>query len=313
LNYAVATGVGISKAVSLGNSAQTGLAELLEYFSVDPDTDVAVTYVEGIADGRRFRRAAERLTRSKPLVLVKGGARAAGQRAAASHTGALASDDRIFDGLCRQLGVLRAPTVEEAFEWAATLATQPRPRGRRVVIFTSVGGWGVLAADACADVGLEVIELPTSIREAIDQLVPPRWSRANPIDLAGGETRDTIPEILDLVCAHPDVDAVIHLGIGIQSATSAFFRSGRYFPDHGLERMADFHDRQDRRYVEAAIEASQKHGKPVLSVTELVASNPENASPAALREMGRVCYPSAHRAVRALDALVRWSEIRDRR
>jgi acetyltransferase len=313
LNYAVATGVGISKAVSLGNSAQTGLAELLEYFSVDPDTDVAVTYVEGIADGRRFRRAAERLTRSKPLVLVKGGARAEGQRAAASHTGALASDDRIFDGLCRQLGVLRAPTIEEAFEWAATLATQPRPRGRRVVIFTSVGGWGVLAADACADVGLEVIELPTSIREAIDQLVPPRWSRANPIDLAGGETRDTIPEILDLVCAHPDVDAVIHLGIGIQSATSAFFRSGRYFPDHGLERMADFHDRQDRRYVEAAIEASQKHGKPVLSVTELVASNPENASPAALREMGRVCYPSAHRAVRALDALVRWSEIRERR
>jgi len=313
LNYAVATGVGISKAVSLGNSAQTGLAELLEYFSVDPDTDVAVTYVEGIADGRRFRRAVERLTRSKPLVLVKGGARAEGQRAAASHTGALASDDRIFDGLCRQLGVLRAPTVEEAFEWAATLATQPWPRGRRVVIFTSVGGWGVLAADACAEVGLEVIELPTSIREAIDQLVPPRWSRANPIDLAGGETRDTIPEILDLVCAHPDVDAVIHLGIGIQSATSAFFRSGRYFPDHGLERMADFHDRQDRRYVEAAIEASQKHGKPVLSVTELVASNPENASPAALREMGRVCYPSAHRAVRALDALVRWSEIRDRR
>jgi acetyltransferase len=181
------------------------------------------------------------------------------------------------------------------------------------VIFTSVGGWGVLAADACAEVGLELIELPTSIRQAIDRLVPPRWSRANPIDLAGGETRDTIPEILDLVCAHPEVDAVIHLGIGIQAATAAFFRSGRYFPDHGLERMADFHERQDRRYVEAAIEASQKHGKPVLSVTELVASNPENAGPAALRNMGRVCYPSAHRAVRALDALVRWSETRERR
>ena len=142
LNYAVATGVGISKAVSLGNSGQTGLAEMLEYFAVDPDTDVALTYVEGIADGRRFRRAAQRLTQSKPLVLVKGGARAEGQRAAASHTGALASDDRVFDGLCRQLGILRAPTIEEAFEWAATLATQPKPSGRRVVIFTSVGGWG---------------------------------------------------------------------------------------------------------------------------------------------------------------------------
>ena len=313
LNYAVATGVGISKAVSLGNSAQTGLPELLEYFSVDPDTDVALGYVEGVGDGRAFRRAAERLTRRKPLVLVKGGARAEGQRAAASHTGALASDDRVFDGLCRQLGILRAPTVEEAFEWAATLATQPLPRGRRVVIFTSVGGWGVLAADACADVGLELIALPDSIKAAIDERVPARWSRNNPIDLAGGETRDTIPEVLDLVCAHPDVDAVIHLGLGIQAATAGMFRSGHFFPDHGLKRMADFHERQDRRYAEAGILASQKYAKPVLAVTELVASNPENAAPAALRAAGRLCYPSAHRAVRALGVLVGWSESRGHR
>ncbi|MFP6654861.1 MAG: hypothetical protein VCB25_04490, partial [Myxococcota bacterium] len=309
LNYAVATGVGISKAVSLGNSAQTGLAELLEYFSVDPDTDVALTYVEGIADGRRFRRAVQRLTRTKPLVLVKGGARAEGQRAAASHTGALASDDRVFDGLCRQLGILRAPTIEEAFEWAATLASQPLPRGRRVAIFTSVGGWGVLAADACAEVDLEVVALPDSLRAAIDELVPPRWSRSNPIDLAGGETRDTIPEVLELICGHPDVDAVIHLGIGIQAATAGLFRSGSFFPDHGLQRMADFHEKQDRRYVEAAVSASRKHQKPVLCVTELIASNPENPGPAALREAGRICYPSAHRAVRALDALTRWAEV----
>jgi acetyltransferase len=310
LNYAVATGVGISKAVSLGNSAQTGLAEMLEYFAVDADTDVALTYVEGIADGRRFRRAAERLTRSKPLVLVKGGARAEGQKAAASHTGALASDDRIFDGLCRQLGILRAPTIEEAFEWAATLATQPLPNGRRTVIFTSVGGWGVLAADACAAAGLELIELPGSIREAIDARVPARWSRGNPIDLAGGETRDTIPEVLDLLCAHPGVDAVIHLGLGIQAATANLFKTGRFYPDHGLERISEFHEKQDRRYVEAGIEASLKHGKPVLSVTELVASNPENPAPATLREHGRICYPSAHRAVRALGALARWAERR---
>ncbi len=313
LNYAVATGVGISKAVSLGNSAQTGLADLLEYFAVDPDTDVALTYVEGVGDGRLFRRAAQRLTRTKPLVLVKGGARVEGQRAAASHTGALASDDRVFDGLCQQLGILRAPTIEEAFEWAATLATQPLPRGRRVVIFTSVGGWGVLAADACADAGLELVALPDSIREAIDARVPPRWSRNNPIDLAGGETRDTIPEVLDILCAHPDVDAVIHLGIGIQAATASFFRSGRFFPDYGLKRMAEFHEKQDRRYVEAAIAASQKHDKPVLSVSELIASNPENPGPAALRESGRICYPSAHRAVRALEALTRWAEVREGR
>jgi acyl-CoA synthetase (NDP forming) len=308
LNYAVATGVGVSKAVSLGNSAQTGLADLLEYFAVDPDTDVALCYVESVGDGTRFRRAVERLVRRKPLVLVKGGAREGGQRAAASHTGALASDDRVFDGLCRQLGILRAPTVEEAFEWAATLASQPLPRGRRTVVFTSVGGWGVLAADACADAELELIALPTSIREAIDARVPSRWSRGNPIDLAGGETRETIPELLEIVCAHPEVDAVIHLGLGIQSATAGFFRTGPFFPGHGLDRMAEFHERQDRRYVEAGIEASRRHGKPVLGVTELSVSNPENPAPRTLREHGRLCYPSAHRAVRALGALVRWNE-----
>jgi acetyltransferase len=312
LNYAVSTGVGVSKAVSLGNSAQTGLADLLEYFAADPDTDVAVCYVEGIGDGRRFRRAVERLTRRKPLVLVKGGASGEGARAAASHTGALASDDRVFDGLCRQLGVLRAPTVEEAFEWAATLATQPLPTGRRTLVFTSVGGWGVLAADAISEAGLELVPLPEDIRAEIDTMVPARWSRNNPVDLAGGETRDTIPEVLDLLARHPEVDAIIHLGLGIQAAQARVFETGPYYPDHGLGRIAGFHTKQDARYALAAIEASERHGKPVLSATELAISNPENPGPAAVREAGRVCYPSAHRAVRALQALVEYADFRRR-
>jgi len=312
LNYAVSTGVGVSKAVSLGNSAQTGLAEMLEYFAVDPDTDVALAYVEGIADGERFKRAVAKLTARKPLVLVKGGASGAGARAAASHTGALASDDRVFDGLCRQFGVLRAPTVEQAFEWAATLATQPRAKGRRTIVFTSVGGWGVLAADACANEGLELIPLPEDIKAKIDTMVPARWSRNNPIDLAGGETRDTIPEVLDLVCAHPDVDAVIQLGIGIQAGQAGVFKTGSFYPEHGLERIVGYHEKQDRRFAEAAREASERHGKPVLTVTELAVSNPENPGPTAVRETGRVCYPSAHRAVSALRALVERSEFEAR-
>lgn len=310
LHYSVSTGVGASKAVSLGNSAQTGLADVLEYFAVDPDTDVALAYVEGIAAGGRFREAVERLTARKPLVLVKGGVGEAGKRAASSHTGALASDDRIFDGLCRQFGVLRAPTVEEAFEWAATLATQPLPAGRRTIVFTSVGGWGVLAADACSAEGLELIPLPNSIKQGIDELVPPRWSRSNPIDLAGGETRDTIPTVLDLICGHPEVDAVIHLGLGIQASQAAVFRSGDFYPDHGLERIVDYHERQDRRFAEVARECSERHGVPVLSATELAVVDPDNAGPAGVRSEGRLCYPSAHRAVRALRALVDYAEFR---
>jgi len=314
LDYAVQTGVGVSKAISAGNSAQLGLAEYLEYFAADPETKVVLAYLEGVGDGRRFADAVRRLTARKPLVVLKGGAAAEGQRAALSHTGSLASDDRVFDGLCRQLGVLRAPTVEEGFEWAATLATQPVPRGRRTIVFTTVGGWGVLTADACAAAGLELIPLPEDVKCAIDGMVPARWSRNNPIDLAGGETRETVPQVLDLVCAHPDVDAVIHLGLGIQAATANLFRQGPFWPEHGLERIAEYHERQDRRFAEAARDASERHGKPVLSASELVYCDRDygNAGPLAVREAGRVCYPSAHRAVAALRALVAWNEQREK-
>ena len=315
LNHAVLTGVGVSKAISTGNAAQTGIADYLAYFAADPETAVALAYLEGVADGRAFFEAVRRLTAAKPLVLLKGGAAAEGQRAAASHTGSLATDARVFDGLCRQTGVLRAPSVEHAFEWAASFATQPLPRGRRVIVVSTAGGWGVLAADACAASGLELIRLPEDIRARVDTMVPARWSRNNPIDLAGGETRDTVPEVLDLVCGHPDVDAVLFLGLGIQANQAQLFRSGAFFPGHGLDRIVEFHERQDRRYAEAAREASERHGKPVLVATELVYADRAygNAGPLAVREGGRVCYPSAHRAVAALRAMVEYAEFRARR
>jgi acetyltransferase len=312
LNYAVESGIGVSKAVSCGNSAQTTMADYLDYFGADPETAVALGYVEGVADGARFIESVRDFCARKPLVLMKGGVAAEGKRAAASHTGSLATDDRVFDGVLRQCGALRAPTVEEAFEWAATFATQPLPRGRRVVVFTTAGGWGVLAADACAAAGLELIPLPEEIKAKIDSMVPARWSRNNPIDLAGGETRDTIPEVLDLVCSHPQVDAVIQLGIGIQAASAYVLRSGPFYPDHGLERMVAFHERQDRRYAQAAREASERHQKPVLTATELVHTDRHYGNPGARGVLaeGRFCYASAHRAVRALRALVEYAEYR---
>ena len=314
LNYSVQTGVGVGKAVSAGNSAQTNIADYLEYFAADPETDVVLAYLEGVPDGPHFIEAVRCLTTQKPLVLVKGGAAAEGQRAALSHTGSLATDDRVFDGLCRQFGILRAPTIEHAFEWAATLATQPLPQGRRVVVFTTVGGWGVLTADACSHAELSLIPLPKDLEETISTMVPDRWSKNNPIDLAGGETRDTVPQILDLVCAHPEVDAILHLGLGIQAATAQGFKGGEFYPDYGLDRMAGFHEKQDRRYALAAAEASQKHQKPVLTTTELVYTDREygNAGTFAVREAGRVCYPSAHRAVTALRAAIDYAEFRQR-
>ena len=314
MNYGVLTGVGFSKGISCGNSAQLELADYLEYFSEDPETRVSLAYLEGVEDGRRFLEVARAHSIRKPLVVLRGGVTERGKSAASSHTGALASDDQIFAGVCRQAGILRAQNVEDAYELAASFACQPLPKGPRTLVFTVAGGWGVLTADACLQAGLELIPLPEDLREQIDRMVPARWSRGNPIDLAGGETRDTIPELLDRMAAHPDVDAIVYLGIGIQAAQGHAFSSGALHPDHGLDRIADFHTKQDRRYALAAAEASERHQKPILVASDLVYTDRAygNAGPLGVKESGRVAYASGHRAVRALSQMVAYSRSRAR-
>ena len=313
LNLARHTGVGVSRAVAAGNASVLGIADFLEYFTDDPETAVSLVYIESVEDGRGLFNRIRPLSERKPIVVVKGGASAEGARAAASHTGALASDDAVFDGMCRQAGLIRARDVEEAFEAAATFATQPLPTGDRTVVVTSAGGWGVAAMDAIAQSRLNPIPLPEDLLTTIDQLLPPRWSKNNPIDMAGGETRDTIPEILQLVASHPGVDAVVLLGVGIQSNTAAMMRSGKFFPDHGLERIVNFHERQDTRYGEAASEVSARTGTPIVVATELATSDPANPAPAALRAAGKLCHASAGRAVRSLHHLAQYGAWRQAR
>jgi acetyltransferase len=312
-NYARASGVGVSRAVSAGNAAAVTVPDYLDYFAADPETRVALAYVEGIGDGRAFYERVRDVARAKPLVLLKGGTTEGGQRAAASHTGALASDDAVFDGMCRQANVTRAADVEDAFDAAAAFATQPLPAGPRVAVLTTAGGWGVVTADAITRSELELLVLPDDLRAEIDTRLPPRWSRNNPIDLAGGEKRDTIPEVLDLVTRHADVDAVVYLGLGIQSNQARLLRDGRFWPDEHLERIVAYHERQDARFAQAAADVSAATGKPVLTATELAVADPDNAGPRTVRESGRYCFPTAQRAVRALEHLWRYARSSRRR
>jgi acetyltransferase len=314
LNLARSSGVGISRAVSAGNAAAVSVADYLDFYASDDATAVGLAYVEGISDGaglmKRFGAAAAR----KPLVLLKGGSTSGGARAAASHTGALAADDKVFDGACRANGVTRASSVEEAFEAAATFATQPRPAGPRTVVLTTAGGWGVVTADAITrDADLELVDLPADLLAAIDEHLPPRWSRNNPVDCAGGETRDTIPTVMGLIAEHPSVDAVIYIGLGIQSNQARMMRDGGFFPEHGLERIVEYHERQDRRFAEVAAALSDRTAKPILVATELAVADPDNPGPAAVRATGRLAYPSGDRAVTALGHLYRDARHRARR
>jgi acetyltransferase len=308
LNYSRQTGVGISRAVSAGNAAALGVADLIEWYGTDDATRVSLAYVEGISDGAGLMKRLSAAAKKKPVVLVKGGATENGARAAASHTGALAANDSIFDGACKAGGISRAATVEEAFEAAATFATQPLPKGPNVIILTTAGGWGVVTSDAIArDGSLQLMSLPADLQAEIDTKLPPRWSRNNPVDCAGGETRDTIPEVMEMIASHPEVDAVIYLGLGIQANQARLMREGKFHPDHGLERIVEYHERQDARFAQAAHELSMRTGKPILVATELAVADPDNAGVVAVRESGRLCYASGNRAVAALGHLYRYA------
>jgi acetyltransferase len=156
------------------------------------------------------------------------------------------------------------------------------------------------------------MSLPPELLAGIDTKLPPRWSRNNPVDCAGGETRETIPDVMEMIAAHPEVHAIIYLGLGIQSNEARLMREGPLYPGYGLERIVAYHERQDQRFAEAADELSRRYAKPILTATELAVADQSNPGPAAVRATGRLCYASGDRAVTALGHMYRYAEFRRR-
>jgi acetyl coenzyme A synthetase (ADP forming)-like protein len=210
LDYATKLGLGLSSFVSVGNKADISSNDLLDYWEQDPDTSVALLYLESFGNPRRFARIARRVARTKPIVAVKSGRSAAGARASSSHTGALlAASDVTVDALFRQAGVVRTDTLAELFDVASLLANQPWPRGRRVGIVTNAGGPGILCADACVAAGLQVAELPEGLRAELAAGLPAAASVANPVDMLASAPAGDYRRTVELVAASGEVDAVI--------------------------------------------------------------------------------------------------------
>ena len=211
LEKAAERNLGFSAFVSVGNKADVSSNDLLEWWEDDQDTDLVLLYLESFGNPRKFGRLAERVSRKKPILALKAGTSRAGQRAASSHTAALAGSERAVDALFRQAGVLRARTLEELVDVATLLSSQPLPAGRRVAAVTNAGGLGILCADACAAVGLELPELDRTTVGALRAVLPADASVANPVDLLGSATAATYAAALPLIMADPQVDAVIAL------------------------------------------------------------------------------------------------------
>src|SRR5690606_26825789 len=208
---ATSRGIGFSHLVSLGDMADVDFGDMLDYLASDPDTRAILLYVEMVTHARKFMSAGRHAARLKPVIVVKAGRHAEGARAAASHTGALVGSDAVYDTAFRRAGMLRVLHLEELFDAVQTLATARPPQGDRLAILTNGGGAGVLATDALIDLGGRLAELAPATIARLDEILPPTWPRANPVDIIGDATPERYAGALEVVLQDPGVDGVVVL------------------------------------------------------------------------------------------------------
>lgn len=221
INRAQRRGVGIDKYLTVGNEATTSAVDMLNALADEEETAAVLVYLEGMEDGRRFLDVMRGVTRKKPVVVLRGGMTELGCKAAASHTGAMATASEVFMAAAHQTGCLVRTGPDESFDLALCLSELPLPAGRRVAIMTLGGGWGVLAADEVARSGLELAPLDPEVLSALDELLPGYWSRNNPVDLVAAVSPDLAERTLTVLTESDAVDAVVVLGI-LRSPTTGW-------------------------------------------------------------------------------------------
>jgi acyl-CoA synthetase (NDP forming) len=278
LDYARRLDIGISSFVSVGNKADVSGNDLIQYWAEDANTSVILLYLESFGNPKKFSEIARRVGLTKPIVAVKAGRSTAGSRAAASHTGALASNDVVVDALFRQAGVIRTGRLEEMFDVAALLSHQPIPRGNRVAILTNAGGPGILAADACEANGLQLPPLAEATRTELRSFLPAAASVNNPIDMLASAPPEHFRHALDVILRDESVDSVIAI----------------FIPP----LVTDPH--QVASAIAAGVEGT--HGKPVLGVFMRA-----EGAPAALAPIPSYAFPeSAALALARVTAYGQW-------
>jgi acetate---CoA ligase (ADP-forming) len=278
LDYASEYGIGINDFVSVGNKPDVSGNDLVQYWADDERTRVILMYLENFGNPRTFTRLARKITKQKPIIVVKAGRSGAGARAASSHTGALAGLDVATDALLAQCGVIRVDTVEELFDMAMAFGTLPVPAGNRVAIVTNAGGPGIIIADACEGRGLEVVPLSEETQASLREVLAAEASVRNPVDMIASATPESYRLVLDRVLRDENVDAAI----------------AAFVPPLGV-RQEDV--------AQAIVTAKRGHEKPVLAV--LMGREGLPAGRAQLKEAGVPGYIFPESAAKALAAMYR--------
>ncbi|MCB1741497.1 MAG: bifunctional acetate--CoA ligase family protein/GNAT family N-acetyltransferase [Gammaproteobacteria bacterium] len=221
IDWAETRGIGFSHLVSLGDMCDVDFGDLLDYLANDPGTRAILLYIEAVSDARKFMSAGRAAARMKPVIVVKAGRHAEGARAAASHTGALAGSDAIYDAAFRRAGMLRVVGLDELFDAVETLARGASPAGDRLAILTNGGGMGVMATDALIDAGGHLAELSEQSLQRLDAVLPPTWSRANPVDIIGDADGARYQAALEVLLEDDNADALLVLNCPVAVASSA--------------------------------------------------------------------------------------------
>ena len=297
IHNGMGSGVGFSKCISSGNEADLHLEDYLEYLARDETTTVITAYIEGLREGRRFFQLAREITLSKPMVVVKAGGTKQSARAVRSHTATLAGSDEVYAAAFRQAGVIRANDDDELCDVVAALLNQPLPRSNRVGILTIGGGLGVVAAETCEREGLDIAPLAPSTVEKLNAYLPPRWSRGNPVDMAGISMTEN-PVIFSCLWAlmeDENVDAVLlqaPVGLDTKRLSTMF----------SAEEIRAFR-KAEASNLSLLSQQVKEQGKPVFMVKPAVefATGPEVSS--VFRREGIPVYPNPHRAARVLNHL----------
>jgi len=188
LDWAIKNKIGLSSFVSIGNAADIKFHDLINYFEKDKKTKVICLYIESVKEGKKFLKSLK--SSKKPIIILKAGKTKAGEKAAFSHTAALATSDKVYDGIIKQGKAIRVDTLYQLFEVAQMFALGQNPKGKRVLIITNAGGPGVIASDAFENAGMEIVKLPEKIIKKLNKILPKHWSHGNPIDIVG----DALPE-----------------------------------------------------------------------------------------------------------------------
>ena len=304
---AMIKGLGCSLCVASGNEADLHMEDYLAYLADDLRTSVILCYIEGFKDAERFYRIVREVTKKKPVVAYKAGKTQAGAKAAMSHTASIAGSDEVFEGICKQTGILRAQNLHQLFNLGTAFMNQPLPKGQRIGIITAGGGWGVMAADECVSLGLDMAKLSDETIKKLDAFLPAWWNRGNPVDLVAGSGPDDVLRVVEMVLASPDVDGVIYIGL---MPALKFTREELLHRGATGAAWGDALIRASVEVVRHLRSLAGKYDKPVVVASEHLISSAEQEVRTlhAIGQSGNVCYEMPYEAAEVMAALVSYGK-----